>query len=302
MGIGFQGHGLYLSRLVSGKNTRRLYDYQPVFVLEPMDYHDFGVCLLSAHPNSRTISGEHDGRTLWIKQTVPPKARIWHTVQKLVAAAFGLPILRATVSEGGSHSLKMEADRLAQFKQLGFHVPDVIAVYDDIMVMTDAGPQLRARLDQTTDSETRITDLKAAINALAALHKAGLAHGRPYMRDMTWDGKNIGFLDLEENPVLVMPLATAQARDLWIFLSAASRYARRPGNKMHYEDALILDLFNEYKKSADPKILEELKEFVLFMRPLRKLLDRKLLWKKIGTDARQSVFVNRCLEACLGCH
>ncbi len=270
-------------------------------LIQTMDYHDFGVCLLSAHPNSRTISGEHEGRTLWVKQSVPPKTRIWHLIQKLVATLAGLPILRATVSTGGSHSLKMEAERLAQFKQLGFHVPDVVAAYDDIMVMTDAGPQLRAHLDQTTDSETRKAGLEVAINALAALHKAGLAHGRPYVRDMTWDGEKIGFLDLEENPALVMPLATAQARDLWIFLSSASRYARRPGDKMHYEDALILDLFNEYKKSADPKVLEELKQFVLFMRPLRRLLDHNILWKKIGTDARQSVFVNRCLEQCLGC-
>lgn len=266
-----------------------------------MDYHDFGVCLLSAHPQARTISGEHEGRTLWIKRPARPKARIWHHIQKLVAMVSDLPILRATVSDGGSHSLKMEAERLTQFKKSGFHVPDVLAVYDDIMVMTDAGAQLRAHLDQITDTETRTANLKSAVNALADLHKAGLAHGRPYVRDMTWDGKKVGFLDLEENPVLVMPLATAQARDLWIFLSAASRYARRPGEKMYYEDTLILQLFDEYKKSADPKVLAELKQFVLFMRPLRRLLDRKILWKKIGTDARQSVFVNRCLETSLGC-
>jgi tRNA A-37 threonylcarbamoyl transferase component Bud32 len=264
-----------------------------------IDYEDFGTCLLSAHSRSRTIYGESGGQRIWIKQTVPPKARIWHTLQKLLAASLNRPFLRATVSEGGSKSLAMEAARLREFKAKGFHVPDVLGVYDNILVMTDAGPQLRAFLDQTLESEKRAFILKKAVQALAALHNAGLAHGRPYMRDMTWDGRHIGFLDLEEDPVLVMPIMSAQARDVWIFLSAASRYARLPGNKSDYDDALIADLFTEYKQCVDPAILDELRTMVEFAAPLRQFLDRKFLWSRIGTDARQSVFVNRCLESCL---
>lgn len=269
-----------------------------IFKDRMMDYHDFGNCLITANPLSRTICGDLDGRRLWIKQTVPPKARIWHRLQKILASLLGMPILRATVSAGGPENLRAEAERLRHFKSKGFHVPDVVAVYEDLMVMTDAGPQFRAWLDKTLDGETRCAALKKAIVSMAGLHAAGLAHGRPYMRDMTWDGKTIGFLDLEEDPVTVMPLVTAQARDIWIFLSAASRYARLPGSKMHYEDTLIKELYAEYARNANPAVLKELRIFALSLTRLRRILEHKLLWKKIGTDARQSVFINRCLEEC----
>ncbi len=261
-----------------------------------MDYQEFGTCLISAHPKARTISGDHAGQRLWIKQSVPPKARIWHTLQRTLAAILGMPILRATVSAGRHESLVAEAARLKQFADKGFHVPQVLAIYQDMLVMTDAGPQFRTWLDTTLDLTQRKTGLATAMLSLADLHSQGLAHGRPYMRDMTWDGKTIGFLDLEEDPVLVMPLATAQARDVWIFLSAASRYARKPGDKRTYEPGLIESLFETYREKADPKVLDELRHFVCSLSGLGRFLEHPLLWKKIGTDARQSVFVTRTLE------
>jgi tRNA A-37 threonylcarbamoyl transferase component Bud32 len=261
-----------------------------------MDYKEFGTCLISAHPESRTMSGDYEGQRLWIKQSVPPKARIWHALQKFLAAVTDMPILRATVSPGRHESLAAEAHRLGIFAERGFHVPKVVGLYQDMMVMTCAGPQLRAWLDSTLDCNKRKQALTAAIETLADLHAKGFAHGRPYMRDMTWDGTKIGFLDLEEDPVKVMPLATAQARDVWIFLSAASRYARTPGNKAHYEQDLITELFNSYYSKADPAVIKELQSFTNLLSPLRRWLEHPWAWKKIGTDARQSVFVTSCLE------
>ncbi|PZQ43449.1 MAG: hypothetical protein DI551_12130 [Micavibrio aeruginosavorus] len=265
-----------------------------------MDYHAFGHSLIPSSPHTRTMCGELDGRKIWIKLPVPPKARIWHHLQRILASALGKPILRYTVSPGGGESLYKEADRLCAFKESGFHVPDVLGVYDDMMVLSDAGPQLRETLDKTKDLQTRTALLKTAMLEMARLHAKGLAHGRPYMRDMTWDGTRIGFLDLEEDPVRVMPLSTAQARDIWIFLSAASRFSRVPGDKLRYEGPLISDLLTTYREQADPKTMQELNNLVHFLKPVRKMLDRSWLWGKIGTDARQSVYVNRCLERDLG--
>lgn len=264
-----------------------------------MDYHVYGASLVTHNPDARTINAVIDGRQIWFKQPVPPKARIWHSLQKILAALCARPILRVTVSQGGAAALRAEAHRLKQFKALGFHVPDVLGIYDDMIIMTDAGPQLRAYLDKVKDYDARLELLKIAMREMGRLHRAGLAHGRPYMRDMTWDGEQIGFLDLEEDPLKVMPASTAQARDIWIFLSAASRYALKPGEKLVYEGSLVTELLNEYIAHADPAVFDELKSLVALVRPLRKFLDNKYFWKHIGRDARQSVFVNRCLEAYL---
>lgn len=261
-----------------------------------MNYLHFGHSLIENHPGSRTVKGEFQGRSLWIKQAVPPKARIWHKLQKIAASITGQPALRATVSSGGAHSLHAEARRLRDFKERGFHVPDVLVVHDNMIVMTDAGPQLRAYLDNEKEPDKRLAVLKSAMDAMADLHKSGLAHGRPYMRDMTWDGERIGFLDLEEDPALVMPIATAQARDIWIFLGAASRYARSKQDKRLFDENVIAELYASYEKAADQKVLDELRFFVRYLAPLRRLLDRPFLWQKIGSDARQAVIINRCLE------
>jgi tRNA A-37 threonylcarbamoyl transferase component Bud32 len=262
------------------------------------DYLAFGRALIEASPGARTICADAGGRRVWVKKTVPPKGRIWHVLQKFAAFVLRRPIMRCTVSEGGGGSLHMEAARLIEFRNKGFHVPEVLAVNDEMLVLSDAGPQLRAVLDKTEDREAQLALLQTAMVAMAGLHAAGMVHGRPYMRDMTWDGGTIGFLDLEENPLRVMPLRSGQARDVWVFLSAACRYARVPGPVTAYREEVIRALFEAYRPHASAEALEELRSFVKFLEPVQKFL-QKNLWQQIGTDARQSVFANYCLTQLL---
>lgn len=264
-----------------------------------MDYLQFGRKLIAQYPQSRTIRGRGADDCLWVKQAVPPKARIWHVLQKIIAACIPNPIVRVTVSDGGGNALRMEATRLQEFRVKGFHVPEVKEFNDEMLILTHLGPQLREALDQMTDAEARLEVMKNATRELARLHRAGLAHGRPYLRDMTWDGAQVGFLDLEENPVEVMPLASAQARDVWVFLSAASRFALDPVQKNVYRPHIIFALLAEYKSHSEGAALPELEKFIRMMKPLRYLLERRWLWEKVGNDVRQSVFVTQCLEVCL---
>src|SRR5690606_39575859 len=61
--------------------------------------------------------------------------------------------------------------------------------------------------------------------ALGRVHARGLCHGRPHPRDLfrTADGR-WGYLDFEEEPEASMPLAAAQAREVWLmFMEIAGR-------------------------------------------------------------------------------
>lgn len=264
------------------------------------DYLAFGQSLIDARPESRTMYGWLNGERIWIKQTCPPKARIWHSLQKILAAVLRQPVLRCTVSPGGPAALAQEAERLAIFKARRFYVPDVLARNRNMLILSDAGPQLRTWLDSREDDATRKEALSQAARALAAVHKAGMTHGRPYVRDMTWDGNRIGFLDLEEDPVRVMPLSCGQARDVWLFLGSVARFARLPDNKYIYKEDLISDIWAVYVRDTDPQVIAALESFVMFLNPLRRWLEKNGLWRRIGDDARQSVFVTRCLVGILG--
>jgi tRNA A-37 threonylcarbamoyl transferase component Bud32 len=263
-----------------------------------MDYMTFGYSLTAQAPASRrTLRAEHAGRSIWIKQKTPSKSGPWHAAQRGIALCLRYPILRATVSSGEA-SCRREAARLREFKAGGWHVPEVLAVNDDMLIMSDLGPSLKAFLDKTPDPETRLTVLRTAAGTLARLHQGGLVHGRPYLRDMTWDGTQIGFLDLEENPATVMPLEAAQARDVWIFLSSACRFAQAGEDKYAYDKSVIDLLFREYCRRARPAVLEELRTFVRLLKPLR-LVSPGFIWRRVGSDVRQSAIVTDYLAGAL---
>lgn len=267
------------------------------------DYLAYGQSLIEAHPYSRTMYGTCKGARVWIKQTCPPKARIWHGLQQVLAVLLQQPIFRCTVSPGGPQALAQEAARLTLFRERGFFVPEVLALNERMLVLSDAGPQLRAWLDTHKDTDARTAALRQATRALAAVHRAGMTHGRPYVRDMTYvqdeAGAHIGFLDLEEDPVRVMPLRSGQARDVWLFLGSAARFARVPENKYHYQPELIGTLWAEYSQHTDPAVLETLEKFVRYLNPLRVMLERPFIWRRIGNDARQSVFITGCIAQSL---
>ncbi len=267
----------------------------------------WGETMIARHPHSRTIYGHYEAAGegadawFWVKQISPPNARIWHGIQKILAGILRQPILRCTVSPGGSAALAQEAGRLRDFRARGFRVPEVMALDDRMMILSDLGPQLRTCLDDMPDEPLRRGPLQAAARALAELHEAGLCHGRPYIRDMTLVEGMIGFLDLEEDPVPLMSLPVAQARDVWVFLAAVARFARKPGDKYTYETPLIAEVFEAYRGHAREDTLAELAKFVHALRPLRRLAQTKFLWPKIGNDARQAAFISGWLECGLPC-
>jgi tRNA A-37 threonylcarbamoyl transferase component Bud32 len=260
------------------------------------DVLSFAAQIVAQQPYNRAIGVLHGTRRIWIKQAAPYRARLWHRVQAALALILRWPILRPTASPGGGVALMQEAERLHRFKACGIAVPDVLAQDGHMLVLADLGPQLQSCLDSCTDPETRRMLLHRALEALAQLHRAGLCHGRPYLRDMTWDGTRIGFLDLEEDPASIMPLPMAQARDIWIFLCSAAGLARGADDRLVYAPDLIDCLFQYYRNSGgDAAVMAALSHFVQRLAPLGRILRAPALWRRIGTDARQAVFVTERL-------
>ena len=122
-----------------------------------------------------------------------------------------------------------------------------------------------------------------------------MVHGRPYLRDMTWDGEKIGFLDLEEDPLTVMPIAAGQARDIWIFLSAVSKFSKNIGDKYSYNTHILDAVWETYLPNANPDTLKELARFIRLIAPLVNPI-KKYAWKKVGSDVRRATFVTEYLR------
>lgn len=198
-----------------------------------------------------------------------------------------MPIFRPTVSTGGAQSLKDEAIRLQAFANNSVAVPDVLALDDLFLVTSDVGIQLHQCLRNISSKEESEQILKQAIQALNNLHTKGFCHGRPSFGDMTIKDRVIYFIDLEENPLTVMTLAQAQARDLWLFLNNAARYSE--------SEATLIDLFQLYRQNIQEETLVELKRLVKRLKPAR-IVAELTLKPLMGRDLKSAIKANRALE------
>jgi len=104
------------------------------------------------------------------------------------------------VSKGDPRrALAQEVALLRAMGARGAPVAELVAVGTDHYVTRDAGPTLAAMLATAADDPALPDRLAAAGRALAALHRLGMAHGRPYLRDLCWQEatREVSFIDVE---------------------------------------------------------------------------------------------------------
>ena len=219
------------------------------------------VRLLVAAPRRRLSSAVIDGRSVWIKrfdtENVPLAKRLHGWISPLLPAA----ILRASPALSADGLAAREAGKAEAFQAAGFPTPAILWRSKSVLVLSEVtriGEPLLARLrdgarDGARDGHEEL--LVGMADALGRAHAAGLCHGRPHPRDMFLrDDGEWGFLDFEEEPEAAMPLAAAQARDVWLmFMQIAARALG---------EETTARAFAAWRKQAPAQILPELRKLV----------------------------------------
>lgn len=121
-----------------------------------------------------------DGRRYWLKR-----------VERLAG--------RLRVQKGDpAKAFAAEREGLREAAAAGLPVAGVAAEGPDWLLMPDAGPTLPEMVaDQGRSEAEKLRAFAEAGRALGRLHWAGMAHGRPAVRDVCWDGATARFIDLE---------------------------------------------------------------------------------------------------------
>ncbi|MFN4155105.1 MAG: serine/threonine protein phosphatase [Paracoccaceae bacterium] len=124
--------------------------------------------------------------------TLPDGGRVW---LKRIEQATG----RMRLQKGnGLSAFVAEREALRLLHAKGVPVPVVMAEGPDFLLLPDLGPNLSTLLkDHSHPAPDRITAFAAAGAALAGLHRAGYAHGRPALRDFCWQAGQLRLIDLE---------------------------------------------------------------------------------------------------------
>lgn len=203
------------------------------------------------------------GEKFWIKRHDQNKKKIGHHILGFFTFFIPLKILKPTVANQSADGLIPEAKRMEKFREQGFSVPEIIKSEKDVMVTRHLGEILPKLIEVQPYSEQKKLILQAA-DALLGVHRAGLCHGRPHIKDMVLTERGqIGFLDFEEDPVAVMGLARAQARDIFVFSMSISRFLNAHDLRFVCH-ALLAKSPSEIKK--------ELNRLISFLNPICRLL------------------------------
>lgn len=121
-----------------------------------------------------------DGRRFWLKRVERLSGRLrW---------------------QKGDPAKAFETERagLKAFAAKGLPVATVALEGPDWVLMPDAGPVLSALVADADRSDSdKLKAFGRAGRALGLVHRAGLVHGRPAVRDICWDGREARFIDLE---------------------------------------------------------------------------------------------------------
>lgn len=246
---------------------------------------------IKRHPDFQIAKLDYHQESIWLKRRSPSKATGWHKLLSVLTALIPIPVFRPTVIHDAQDTLVNQAQRLQLFAARQLAVPEVLIITPNYMVTRDVGDDLKSCLDKEEREEVRTYLLDQAMEAIIAMHAVKLCHGRPFLRDMTYHEGKVFFLDLEENPLSVMSLAEAQARDVWLFLNSVATYCAK--------DSFILShLFERYKQSASPETLKALKKMVFLLKPLRFFAEHLLALVR-SRDLNRAVKANKALEHCL---
>lgn len=213
------------------------------------------------------VAIERNGKRYWVKRPGSDKHKPSHTLLRFVAWLSRIEMLRPTVSRGGQDAMTRELARLERLRGAKFPVPRVAAVGEDFFVTEDNGAVLM-NIARTLPEEGRdwlFAQIAQAAGILASMHRQGLCHGRPSLKDIAVKDDRITFLDFEEAPEAVMTVEAACLRDVWLFLSSIGRLERKwPG--------LCAAAWQGYREKAPEALVRRFEEQALRLDRLSALL------------------------------
>jgi tRNA A-37 threonylcarbamoyl transferase component Bud32 len=169
-------------------------------------WRDHRVELLSLPEGDVVVKGQRPPRGPW-------RFRLLAMLAKLTRN----PLLRPVPAPGGAASQATEIRRLQTLRAAGVNVPEVLHQAPDYFVMRRIqGPSLGAHF--SAQPEQALQAVARGLHGLLALHAAGQYLSQGFARNILEQDGALWFIDFEDDPLLVMDLPDAQARDLLAFM------------------------------------------------------------------------------------
>ncbi len=237
---------------------------------------------------ARNTSFIWNNEVFWLKNPTIAPSPFFKKLHSYLLFPEALAFLRPSQPLSPTHLIEREIRKNRAFALAGFPVPEIARQDKKFFITKDISPTLDSLLKVSPLADPARHDrlLIACAEALGKVHQAGLCHGRPHPRDMFVRNEQIGFFDFEEEPEAVMPLAMAQARDVWLlFLQICYRA------KTHQTCDRA---FEAYSMNAPHNTLQELENIIRFS--AKPLLFLQRFKSFLGKDLKRFIVVTTFLE------
>ena len=176
------------------------------------------ICLVSAK----------NGTTYWLKKKAPARGFWRYKALNLISRLMRLPLLKAVPQKGNTAALATEAQRIKTLSAHGITVPELIWQDKGFLLLSHIGGSVVLQFKaQPNNTEKKRALLTACLNAINNVHQKNQHLSQAFVRNMVQVSQHplhIGFIDFEDDPIRVMSLAEAQARDLLLFVDSVARF------------------------------------------------------------------------------
>jgi len=225
-----------------------------------------------AYPRKEILSFEFDGERYWLKRARKTGSNLLHHA---VWRLNRYPLLVPVASQSPREALQHETTKLRRLASEGIPVPEVVLQTDSYFVMAHTGPNLR-RLFYREGAGEPLS--RRVFHALASLHRKGEYHGGSQLRNLTWTGKGIAFIDFEEKFDTGADLRILQLRDLFLLLFSFTK------------DRIPLDYASHVrlycKESGNRDFDRQLREMIRPLGWLERIIAFPPLWRVLDKDTR----------------
>lgn len=202
----------------------------------------------------------NNGKVFWLKKSAPARGVFRYYALNLFSKLLRVPLLKAVPQKGGQIALDLEVKRINALSKNSILVPEIVAKDKGWILLKDLGESIIDDFKNNRQDKPRAQKLFThCLVAIKQLHHKGQYMSQGFARNMlkvSNEPVEIGFIDFEDDPLTVMNLAQAQARDLILFINSTARFFVKDRKFFQHQihkflDGHNLDVISNIKKTND---------------------------------------------------
>lgn len=168
-----------------------------------------------------------NGQTVWVRRATSRNAAWRYRLLGRVAKWLRLGVLTPVPNLGGTAGISTEVARLSALANAGITVPTLLAWQDNALMISHIGEHnLQHEWRHCHQDPIALAERwQLGLSAIAHVHQRGQYLSQAFARNLIYQAEppRIAFIDFEDDPASVMPLALCQARDWLCYLHSGAR-------------------------------------------------------------------------------